>query len=114
MVVSPYTIHLTCLDVAVPQTLVATDVLSEGIDVPDCSVVIVYDDLKDATTFVQMRGRARKRSGGGSSFIVMVPNAEQEECVKKLEAEAEMFHNDTFLAVEPTKVRPLTPSRSVI
>ncbi len=28
------------------QTLIATNVLSEGIDVPDCSVVTVYDDLK--------------------------------------------------------------------
>ena len=84
------------------QVLVATDVVSEGIDVPECSLVVVYDDLKNVTSFVQMRGRARKKEGG--AFVVMVPPSRTaEEGIRALELTAEQFQNKRWL--ETAKVR---------
>lgn len=41
--------------------IVATDVLEEGIDVSACSVVVSYDKPPNLKSFVQRRGRARRR-----------------------------------------------------
>ncbi|KAK2745698.1 Dicer-like protein 2 [Myotisia sp. PD_48] len=46
--------------------LVATSVLEEGIDVPECDYVICFDAPKQLRSFIQTRGRARKK---GSNFI---------------------------------------------
>jgi dsRNA-specific ribonuclease len=40
--------------------LLATSVLEEGVDVPECHVIICFDSPKNLKSFVQRRGRARK------------------------------------------------------
>jgi hypothetical protein len=58
--------------------------------------VVVYDDLKNVTSFVQMRGRARKKEGG--AFVVMVPPSRTaEEGIRALELTAEQFQNERWL-----------------
>ena len=48
--------------------LVATSVLEEGIDVPVCNLVICFDKPKNLKSFVQRRGRARKKN---SNLIIL-------------------------------------------
>ncbi|EFE41937.1 RNA helicase/RNAse III, putative [Trichophyton verrucosum HKI 0517] len=47
--------------------LVATSVLEEGIDVSACDLVVCFDPPKQLRSFVQRRGRARKKS---SKFVI--------------------------------------------
>lgn len=51
--------------------LIATSVLEEGIDVSACDVVICFDPPKEVRSFIQRRGRARKK---GSKFIIFLPD----------------------------------------
>lgn len=49
--------------------IIATSVLEEGIDVSSCQTVICFDPPKNLISFVQRRGRARKK---GSKYIVLL------------------------------------------
>lgn len=49
--------------------IIATSVLEEGIDVPACDAVICFDLPQNLRSFVQRRGRARKK---GSKFAIFV------------------------------------------
>jgi len=71
------------------QLLMTTDVLSEGIDIPECSVVVVFDRINTAQSFAQMRGRARSKDGLG--FVVLVPDPKEEYRVRILEEDAKKF-----------------------
>ncbi|EPZ36819.1 P-loop containing nucleoside triphosphate hydrolase domain-containing protein [Rozella allomycis CSF55] len=68
------------------RLLLATDILEEGIDVPECNVVIRYDLSKTVKSFIQSRGRARKEN---SKFIVLTESIEQTK--KLLQDEKEML-----------------------
>jgi len=49
--------------------IVATSVLEEGIDVSSCQTVICFDPPANLVSFIQRRGRARKK---GSKFIILL------------------------------------------
>jgi hypothetical protein len=49
------------------ELLVATSVLSQGIDVQACGLVVVLDEIPTDIAFTQMRGRARR---GDGEFVV--------------------------------------------
>jgi len=44
--------------------LVATQVGEEGLDIPECRLVVFYDNVPSAVRFVQRRGRTGRRSPG--------------------------------------------------
>jgi ERCC4-related helicase len=50
--------------------IIATDVLEEGIDVTACNLVICFDPPQNLKSFIQRRGRARKKQ---SRFVIMQP-----------------------------------------
>ncbi|KAB2572547.1 Dicer-like protein 2 [Lasiodiplodia theobromae] len=51
--------------------IVATAVLEEGIDVSNCHIVICFEPPKNLKSFIQRRGRARKKD---SKFVIMFPD----------------------------------------
>lgn len=51
------------------QVLVTTDACSEGIDVPECNLVISMDRIKCSRSLIHTRGRARSKGG---KFVIMV------------------------------------------
>lgn len=53
--------------------LVSTDVLEEGIDVPSCHLVICFDKPKNLKSFIQKRGRARRKE---SKYFVLLSEAD--------------------------------------
>jgi ERCC4-related helicase len=50
--------------------IIATDVLEEGIDITACNLVICFDPPQNLKSFIQRRGRARKKQ---SRFVIMQP-----------------------------------------
>ncbi|CAB3384990.1 Hypothetical predicted protein [Cloeon dipterum] len=51
----------------------ATNVLEEGIDIPQCNVVVRFDKIATMTSFIQSKGRARDQK---ATFIVLDENCE--------------------------------------
>ncbi|KAF2458152.1 hypothetical protein BDY21DRAFT_319388 [Lineolata rhizophorae] len=51
--------------------IVSTSVLEEGIDIPNCHLVVCFEQPKNLKSFIQRRGRARKQD---SKYIIMVPD----------------------------------------
>lgn len=49
--------------------MIATNVLEEGIDIPECSCVICFDLPKNLISFVQRRGRARQAESQYMLFV---------------------------------------------
>ncbi|PLN79643.1 ATP-dependent helicase dcl2-1 [Aspergillus taichungensis] len=69
--------------------IVGTDVLEEGIDVSACSVVVCFDKPPNLKSFVQRRGRARRKE---SIYAIMLPvDDESADLVKWQELEMAMI-----------------------
>jgi ERCC4-related helicase len=50
------------------NTLIATNVVEEGLDVSTCNLVICLNELATVKSFIQMKGRARQLN---SSFVFL-------------------------------------------
>jgi len=58
------------------NVLIATSIIQEGFDVPNCNFVISYSEPKTLLGMVQMRGRARKE---GSKYYILVSSKNESE-----------------------------------
>lgn len=67
--------------------LVATSVAEEGLDMPNCHMVICFDPPKSLKQFIQRRGRARRK---GSEYVIMFSNEEGKKVADFEKAEEEM------------------------
>ncbi|KAM7206299.1 hypothetical protein V8F33_000585 [Rhypophila sp. PSN 637] len=67
--------------------LVATSVLEEGIDVPECNLVICFDEITSPKAFIQRRGRARMAK---SQLYLIVENLETKAATTWLDFERKM------------------------
>jgi len=61
--------------------LVSTSVAEEGFDMPECNLVISFNEIQTIQSFIQMRGRARKK---GSKFIILIPEHKKKEMRERL------------------------------
>ncbi|XP_046850442.1 interferon-induced helicase C domain-containing protein 1-like [Xenia sp. Carnegie-2017] len=79
--------------------IVATSVLLEGIDVPDCNFVINYGMPGNEITFMQARGRVRSRETGHDSwqYEIIVPH--DQATMKERDMEKEKLMKDALLKV---------------
>uniref|UniRef100_A0A7S1XF89 Dicer-like protein 1 n=1 Tax=Compsopogon caeruleus TaxID=31354 RepID=A0A7S1XF89_9RHOD len=50
--------------------IIATDVIEEGLDIPACNMVVMFNDVITARSYIQSSGRARHTA---SKYIVMMP-----------------------------------------
>ncbi|XP_062503275.1 uncharacterized protein LOC134180193 [Corticium candelabrum] len=67
------------------QIVVATSVAEEGLDLPECRLVVQMDVPRTVTSLVQIRGRARERGG---EFVAICRDENQEakvECLLRQE-----------------------------
>ena len=76
------------------KILVCTSVLEEGIDVPECNIVIRFDGVQSLIQFIQSRGRARMQNETSKFFIL----ANEEESKRQLQLENHEKYMD--LAIE--------------
>ncbi|CAM9952259.1 unnamed protein product [Scytosiphon promiscuus] len=58
------------------QVLVTTDACSEGIDVPECNLVVSMDKIHTSRSLIHTRGRARSKGG---KFVIMLESGEDVE-----------------------------------
>ena len=63
------------------QIIVATSVAEEGLDLPECRLVLQMDVPRTVTSLVQIRGRARERGG---EFVAICRREGQEDGLEKL------------------------------
>ena len=52
--------------------LISTSVTEEGLDVPDCNLVISFSEPKTIKSFIQLKGRARKEK---SEYLILSPES---------------------------------------
>lgn len=67
------------------RLLVATSVAEEGLDIPECNLVIKYNHVGNEVTTVQMRGRSRRQ--GGKSVLLAFDNMYKKELINTYDAE---------------------------
>ena len=58
------------------NVLVSTSVVEEGIDVPSCNLVVKYDFPQTYRSYIQSKGRARKKS---SQYIMLVEEGDKDK-----------------------------------
>lgn len=68
------------------NVLCATSVLEEGVDVPECALVVLFDLRKNVKSFIQARGRAR---AAASQLVVLAPFGGTQEGILEEVAAAE-------------------------
>ena len=61
------------------NVLVSTSVVEEGIDVPSCNLVIKFDFPQSFRSYIQSKGRARKKN---SRYILMVEEGDKTKLVE--------------------------------
>lgn len=62
--------------------LIATSVVEEGLDIPECNVVCRFDFPDNVCSYLQSKGRARAK---GSIYYIFVDEKEKEEKENQLE-----------------------------
>lgn len=70
------------------RLLVATNVIEEGLDIPQCSLVIQFDGVTGLTSLIQSRGRTRQQK---STFIIFCSPTGKERQQRIVENESNML-----------------------
>ena len=64
------------------NVLVGTSVVEEGVDIPKCNLVVMFDFPKNFQEFVQSRGRGRAK---GAKYVMLVPENALDEHKQRLQ-----------------------------
>lgn len=78
--------------------LIATSVLEEGIDVPQCNLVVCFDEPTNLKSFIQRRGRARLRE---SKLVLLLERSAKNRMAEweRLEREMKLLYEKEERAV---------------
>lgn len=74
------------------QIIVATSVAEEGLDLPECKLVVKMDVPQTVTSLVQIRGRARERGG---EFVAICRKEGQENGIERLQCQEKNMEEAT-------------------
>ena len=61
--------------------LVATSVLEEGVDIPQCNLVVRFDEPTEYRSYVQSKGRAR---AAAAHYLMLVTREQREKFLREL------------------------------
>eukprot|EP00842_Homolaphlyctis_polyrhiza_P006927 jgi/Hompol1/823/HPOL_005436-RA len=88
--------------------LIVTSVAEEGLDIPDCRLVVAFDLFRNQTGYVQSRGRARNMDG--ATYVIMVKRGD----TKTLQsiAEAKISELTTLHLTNKFSTDELTPYKA--
>lgn len=64
------------------NVLVGTSVIEEGVDIPKCNLVVMFDFPQNYRAYVQSRGRGRAE---GAKYIMLVESRKLDEGKQDLE-----------------------------
>lgn len=86
------------------NTIVSTSVLEEGLDVPECNVVIRYDLDETIKSMIQSKGRARAEE---SVFILLCPDDDpkKDNYIQELNSFYSMVSNTEGVETESVRLR---------
>ncbi|XP_052772055.1 antiviral innate immune response receptor RIG-I-like isoform X2 [Mya arenaria] len=84
------------------KVMVCTSVGTEGIDVPDCNIVVNYNYSGDEITKIQMKGRSRKK--GATHVIVGSDKQVEQEMVNAYKANMMYKAMDDFKRLNPKNI----------
>ncbi|XP_052066353.1 uncharacterized protein LOC127705998 [Mytilus californianus] len=84
--------------------VVATSVAEEGVDIPECELVITFNPPSTVTALVQMRGRARKNN---SKFVVLCNNSKEKTELEDLMKKERNMIEAAEVIVKEQKTRKL-------
>lgn len=84
---------------SVVNCIVCSSVLEEGIDVQECNYVIMFDEIKTFSTYVQTKGRARMQD---SHYVVFTNEGSYEELVKSIQIFQNMDRRLKNILIERT------------
>lgn len=71
------------------NVLVGTSVVEEGVDIPKCNLVVMFDFPKNFRAYVQSRGRGRAKD---ARYVLLVEESEYE--AKAQEQEVNVVRNE--------------------
>ncbi|KPJ04293.1 Endoribonuclease Dicer [Papilio xuthus] len=64
------------------NTLITTSIIEEGIDIPQCRLVLRFDPPLEYRSYIQSKGRARSSE---SSYVILISNENKVKFMKKYE-----------------------------
>ncbi|XP_052770410.1 antiviral innate immune response receptor RIG-I-like [Mya arenaria] len=85
------------------KVMVCTSVGTEGIDVPDCNIVVNYNYSGDEITKIQMKGRSRKQ--GATHVLVGSEKQVEQEMVNAYKANLMYKAMDEFKRLNPKHIQ---------
>ena len=68
------------------NVLVGTSVIEEGVDIPQCNLVVMFDFPQDYRAYIQSRGRGRAKD---AKYVMLVESSKLEEKKQNLEVSLE-------------------------
>ena len=104
---------LKCFGEGKVNTLIATSVLEEGLDIPECDFVMRLDSVCTARSYAQSRGRGRKEL---ARFVVLYQEGTVEERGLRRSQKQEKVHTQVLqerqrvAAATSPSVPPLPPA----
>lgn len=70
--------------------LISTDLLEEGFDLPQCNLIIRFDEILTFKSYIQSKGRGRQST---ASYVALLPNSKKEVFAKTLQEYQQIFKN---------------------
>ncbi|CAF2107810.1 unnamed protein product [Rotaria magnacalcarata] len=107
------------------NVLIATAVIEEGLDIPDCDLVIRFNKPNNFSSYMQSKGRARAKQNASYVLFMDESNVDEynrdkneysdyEEIEKMIQQGFSLDESDDDLADDLSRIPPYCPSSGVV